>query len=159
MQSVQGQGHPRGTSGARHGPRSKPGRPAAAAMVTLALAGIIGVAQAQDKPVGQVVTQNGKVRVEVLSLKRIESNLITLRWRIVNDGSSNFSITPGNLRLIDLAGRRQYEPGLMSSLCISKPDERTECWATFGAPPAATRTMAVKFYEQFDLLTGIPIAD
>ena len=74
-------------------------------------------------------------------------------------GTSNFSITPGNIRLVDLAGRRQYEPGLMSSLCISKPDERTECWATFGAPPATTKTLAVKFYEQFDLLTGVPITD
>ena len=128
-------------------------------MAAVTLSGITTTAMAQDKPLGQVTSQNGKVRVEVLSLKRIESNLVTLRWRIVNDGTSNFSITPGNIRLVDLAGRRQYEPGLMSSLCISKPDERTECWATFGAPPAATKTLAVKFYEQFDLLTGVPITD
>jgi hypothetical protein len=114
---------------------------------------------AQDKPIGEVVTQNGKVRVEVLSLKRIEGNLVTLRWRIVNDGSSNFTMTPGNARLIDLTGRRQYEPGLTGSQCNAKPDERTVCWATYAAPPASTRTLAVKFYEQFDLLTGVPISD
>lgn len=131
----------------------------AASLLTVALFGIGMAAVAQEQPVGEVATQGGKIRVEVLSLKRTEGNLVTLRWRIVNDGSSNFTMTPGNMRLIDLVARRQYEPGLMSSSCSSKPDERTVCWAAFAAPPAATKSMAVKFYEQFDLLTGVPITD
>ena len=159
MESVREQFLSRTSSGASGRPHSMISRRRAAALVTALLSTIGIIAMAQDKPVGEVVTHDGKVRVEVLSLKRIEGNLITLRWRIVNDGSSNFSITPGNLRLIDLAGRRQYEPGLMSSTCFSKPDERTVCWATFAAPPAAVKSLAVKFYEQFDLLPGIPIID
>ena len=159
MESIHEQILSRASSGAGDRPSVTPGRRLASAMAAVALSGIGMIAVAQDKPAGEVVTQDGKVRVEVLSLKRIEGNLVTLRWRIVNDGSSNFSITPGNLRLIDLAGRRQYEPGLMSSGCAAKPDERTVCWATFAAPAAATKTLAVKFYEQFDLLTGIPITD
>ena len=159
MESVHEQIFSHATSGAGDRPGAILGRRLASAMAATALSGIGMLAVAQDKPAGEVVTQDGKVRVEVLSLKRIEGSLVTLRWRIVNDGSSNFSITPGNLRLIDLAGRRQYEPGLMSSICAAKPDERSVCWATFAEPPAATKAMAVKFYEQFDLLTGIPITD
>lgn len=156
MRSVRGQFLPRRTAGRALFER---GRRFAAAMAMAALSGIGMAAMAQDKPIGEALTQDGKVRVEVLSLKRIEGNLITLRWRVVNDGSSNFSMTPGNMRLVDLAGRRQYEPGLMSSQCAAKPDERTLCWATFAAPPAATKALAVKFYEQFELLTGVPITD
>lgn len=159
MRSIQEQFLPRTTAGARDRVLLERGRRFAAAMTAAALSGIGMAAMAQDKPIGEALTQDGKVRVEVLSLKRIEGNLITLRWRVVNDGSSNFSMTPGNMRLVDLAGRRQYEPGLMSSQCAAKPDERTLCWATFAAPPAATKALAVKFYEQFDLLTGVPITD
>ena len=159
MRSVQEQFLPRMTAGARDHPLLDRGRRIAALMAAAALSGIGMAAMAQDKPIGEALTQDGKVRVEVLSLKRIEGNLITLRWRVVNDGSSNFSMTPGNMRLVDLAGRRQYEPGLTSSQCAAKPDERTLCWATFAAPPAATKSLAVKFYEQFDLLTGVPISD
>lgn len=129
------------------------------ALVAAACASIGLVAAAQDKPLGQATTPDGKIRVEVLSLKRIEGNLVTLRWQIVNDGSGDFSMVPGNARLVDLAGRRQYEPGLYSTRCVSKPDERTPCWATFAAPPTATKTLAVKFYEQFELVTGIPVTD
>jgi hypothetical protein len=135
------------------------GRRVAAVIVTAALSGLSLPAASQDKPVGEIVSSNGKVRVEVLSLKRTEGNLVTLRWRVVNDGSSNFSMTIGNMRLVDLVGRRQYEPGLMSSSCAAKPDEPALCWATFASPPAATKTLAVKFYEQFEMLIGVPITE
>jgi hypothetical protein len=147
------------TSAVRGRTRKSAGRRIAPVMVAATLAACSFAAMAQDKPVAEATTQNGKVRVEVLSLKRIEGNLVTLRWRIVNEGSGNFSMTPGNMRLVDLAGRRQYEPGLMSSRCYAEPDARADCWATFAAPPAATKTLAVKFYEQFDLLTGVPVTD
>lgn len=123
------------------------------------LAAVACLAQAQDKSLGEVRSEDGKVRVAVLSLKRIEGNLVTLRWQIFNDSQKNASVTPGNMRLVDLAGRREYQPGLMSSLCVANPGEKLQCWATFAAPPAGTRTMAVKFYEPFDLLTGIPVSD
>jgi len=143
--------------------RRRAARPLAALLAALLLAaasaGIGLPAGAQDKPLGEARTPDGKIRVEVLSLKRIEGSLVTLRWQIVNDGSANFSMTPGNARLIDLAGRRQYEPGLYSTQCLSKPDERTPCWATFAAPPSATKTVAVQFYEQFELVIGIPVTD
>ncbi len=139
--------------------RGRAARRRAAVLVAAACAGIGLAAEAQDKPLGQATTPDGKIRVEVLSLKRIEGNLVTLRWQIVNDGSGDFSMTPGNARLVDLAGRRQYEPGLYSTRCVSKPDERTPCWATFAAPPSATKSLAVKFYEQFELVTGIPVTD
>jgi hypothetical protein len=116
-------------------------------------------AAAQDKPLAETRTADGRIRVEVLSLKRMEGNLVTLRWQVFNGGSQLFAMTPANARLIDLAARRQYEPGLSSSQCVSKPDERTVCWATFAAPPSTTKAMAVKFYEQFDLVASVPVTD
>lgn len=130
---------------------------------TIALACLLAAAAppapAQDKPIATAEIANRKIRVEVLSLKRIEGNLVTLRWQLVNDDTASFLMTVGNMTLVDLAGRRSYSPGLSSSSCAARAGERTVCWATFAAPPAGTRTLAAKFYEQFELVTGIPVSD
>jgi len=131
--------------------------------VTLAAAALVGlpaIASAADEtPVASTASLNGKLRVEILSLRRIEADLVTLRWRIVNDDVKDFLMTSSLTRLVDLAGRRQYEPGLTSELCRAEAGSRTMCWATFAAPPKTTKTMAVKFYESFELLSGVALTD
>jgi hypothetical protein len=109
-----------------------------------------------DNP--STTTPNGKVRVEVLSLKRMEGNTVQLRWLLTNSDNRGFSMTTANARLVDLVGRREYAPGLQSQ-CRAEPDEQQTCWAVFGAPSTITKTISVRFYEQFDLLTGVPISE
>jgi hypothetical protein len=124
-----------------------------------ALALPVAAPRADDQPVRTATTANGKVRVDVLSLKRTEGDTVTLRFTLVNGGNADFSVALLNLRLIDLVARRYYDVGLSSSGCSAAPDKQTTCWAMFGAPPASTRTIAVKFYEPFDLVTGVPITE
>jgi hypothetical protein len=112
---------------------------------------------ADEKPIASTASQNGKLRVDILSLKRIEADLVTLRWQIVNDDISNFSMTPANAKLLDLAGRREYSPGVVGNGCRAEAGKRTMCWATFAAPPQATKTMAVKFYENLEMVLGVPV--
>jgi hypothetical protein len=127
----------------------------AAALLALPLAG----ARADDQPVGSATSPDGKVRVEVLSLRRTEGDTVTLRFAVVNNGNADYSVTLGNLRLIDLVGRRWYEAGLSSSGCSTPPGKQLVCWAMFAAPPANTKTIAVRFYEHVDLITGVPITE
>lgn len=117
------------------------------------------VAAADEKPIASTASQNGKLRIDILSLKRIEADLVTLRWQIVNDDVKDFSMTVANARLLDLAGRREYSPGIVGPGCRAESGKRTLCWATFGAPPAGTKTMAVKFYEQFEMVLGVPVTN
>jgi hypothetical protein len=133
-------------------------RVAALVGVATALVGLPQIAAAADeKPIASTASQNGKLRVEILSLKRIEADLVTLRWQIVNDDVKDFSMTPANARLLDLAGRREFSPGIVSNGCRAESGKRTLCWATFGAPPQGTKTMAVKFYENLEMVLGVPV--
>ena len=113
---------------------------------------------AEEQPVGSVASPNGKVRVEVLSLKRMDGNTVQLRWRVVNDDNKSYSMTTMNEKLVDMAAHREYSAGLGSS-CGTEPDQRQICWALFAAPPLSTKTMTVHFYEQLDLLPGVPVTE
>jgi hypothetical protein len=115
--------------------------------------------RAQDKPVGSATTSDGKVRLDVLSLKRTEGETVTLRWQIINDGNEGYSMTPGNMKLLDIPGRRSYSPGVVSPSCSAQIGQRMTCYAVFGAPPAATKTMAVQFYEKIEMISGVPIGE
>lgn len=135
-------------------------RVAALVGVATVLAGLPQIAAAaDDKPIASTASQNGKLRVEILSLKRIEADLVTLRWQIVNDDVKDFSMTVANARLLDLAGRREYSPGVVGQGCRAESGKRTLCWATFGAPPQGTKTMAVKFYENLEMVLGVPVTN
>jgi hypothetical protein len=112
----------------------------------------------EQSPVAAVTSQNGKVRVEILSLKRTEGNTVQLRWRVVNDDNQAYRMTTLNERLIDMPARREYSSGLGSN-CSAEPDQRVVCWAVFAAPPAATKSMTVHFYEALDLVPGVPVSE
>ncbi len=132
-----------------------------AAILASALACLIlaaPAAQAEDPPIATVSGMGGKVRVDILSLKRTEGETVTLRLALTNSGDQTFSMTLGNARLLDLPGRRIYSPGLTSSNCSVAVSKQTDCYAVFGAPPANLKTMTIKFYEQFELVTGVPIS-
>jgi hypothetical protein len=128
-------------------------------LAAVPLAVPVADARAEDPPVRSATTADGKVRVDVLSLKRTEGDTVTLRFAVVNNGNSDFSVSLLNLRLIDLIARRSYDVGLSSSSCTTPADKQHTCWAMFAAPPANTRTIALKFYEPLDLITGIPITE
>jgi hypothetical protein len=70
---------------------------------------------------------DGKVRLEILSLKRTEGDTVTLRFQIVNESNDRFFVTIPNMRLIDIAGRRVYGPGIMSGSCATTKHEDVDC--------------------------------
>lgn len=108
---------------------------------------------------GTATSPDGKARVEILSLKRTEGETVTLRFQVTNDGSDTFSMTLGNSKLVDLAGRRIYSAGLTSSGCSTPAGQQLACYAVFGAPPAGTQKMSVQFYEKLDLITNVPVSE
>jgi hypothetical protein len=131
------------------------------ATITL-LAGVVLViptARADDPAVGSAASGDGKVRVEVTSLKRSEGDTVTLRFQLTNNSNGGYTIAMSNVRLIDVPGRRIFSPGVTSSICSAQAGQQSKCYAIFGAPPAGTKTMTVKFYEQFDLIVGVPISE
>jgi hypothetical protein len=113
----------------------------------------IGAAKADDTPLASGVGSDGKVRADMLSLKRTEGDTVTLRFAIVNDSSKTVSITVGNMRLIDLVGRASYEPGVTSSTCSAESGAKAICWAVFAAPGPKTKSINVKFYDTFELIS------
>ncbi|MBV9756529.1 MAG: hypothetical protein JO047_05695 [Alphaproteobacteria bacterium] len=117
------------------------------------------VARAQEQSAGTATSPDGKVRVQVISLKRTEGDTVTLRIRVTNNGSDDYRIVLDNARLLDIAGRRSYSPGVTSNNCTTPVGQQLTCWAIFGAPPAATKALAVQFYEHLDLITGVPIGE
>ncbi len=109
-------------------------------------------ASAQDAPIATGQQTNGSVKAEILSVKRTEGDTITFRFAVINGGSQDFSMTLGNMQLIDLVNRRSYSSGLSSS-CQIKAGAKTICWAIFGAPPVGVKSINIKFYENFDLIS------
>lgn len=130
------------------------------AALLLGLCGLfLAPPSAQAQEAGAATSPDGKVRVQVLSLKRTEGDTLTLQFQITNSGNDDFSVTVGNMRLVDLVGRRIYGPGLTSPTCTTPVGQHLTCYAVFGAPPASTRTMTVQFYEKLGLITGVPIGE
>ncbi len=118
-----------------------------------ALAATLSSARADDAPIASGLRPDGKVRADILSLKRTEGDTVTLRFALVNDSNQSVTVTVGNIRLIDLIGRMSYEPGVSSNGCSADPGSRTICWAVFAAPSSNTKTINVKFYDAFDLIS------
>lgn len=112
-----------------------------------------------DAPVATAKNLNSNVRVDILALKRTESNTLTLQFALVNDGTGDFVLTQGNTQLIDMAARRRYGVGLeMSGNCGAAPGEKKVCWVMFAAPPATTKSVDVQFYGTWPL-TPVPVTD
>lgn len=131
----------------------------------MALAMVVGMAwlmaatavTAQDKPLASIKGADPDVRIDITSLKRTEADTLTLRFQVTNNGGSSYSMVADNIRLIDLAGRRSYSPGVTGPTCSTQAGKTSLCYAIFGAPPATTRTVNIQFYEKVDLISGIPI--
>ena len=127
--------------------------------LSIALMALPGAAAfADEEPVASATNAEGKVRVDVLSLKRTEGDTVTLRIAVVNNGNANYPIVMSSVKLIDIVNRRSYGAGLSTSVCNPAPDQRLTCWAMYAAPPANTKTMSVQIPEHFDLITGIPVS-
>ncbi len=122
-------------------------------MSSWALAALLGTARADDAPIASGARPDGKVRADILSLKRTEGDTLTLRFAVVNDSNQGVSISTGSIRLVDLVGRMTYEPGVESNNCSADPGARKICWAVFAAPGPNTKSVNVKFYEDFDLIS------
>jgi len=120
---------------------------------------VSSVAVAEDQPIASVTSADGKVRIDILSLKRTEAETLTLRMMISNNSSDRYDPVLGNTRLIDLTGRRVYNPGLTSPTCNTQVGQKQGCYAIFGAPPAGTQKLNIQFYEKLDLITGVPVSE
>ncbi len=114
---------------------------------------------AQDQAVASATAADGKVRIDILSLKRSEGETLTLRILFTNNSNDSYNPTLGNIRLIDMIGRRLYSPGLTSPTCNTPVGQKQVCYAIFGAPPAGTQKLNVQFYEKVDLISGVPVSE
>src|SRR5690349_4298629 len=85
------------------------------------------VATAQDKPLASIKGADPDVRIDITSLKRTEADTLTLRLQVTNNGSSSYSMVADNIRLIDLAGRRSYTPGVTGPNCSTQAGKTTAC--------------------------------
>ncbi len=130
-------------------------------IVVGALVGMLmpSLAVAQDQPIASVATTDGKVHIDILSLKRTEGETLTLRLAITNNSNDGYDPVLGNTRLIDLIGRRIYSPGLTSPTCNTPVGQKQSCYAIFGAPPAGTQKLNIQFYEKLDLIAGVPVSE
>jgi hypothetical protein len=132
----------------------------AALVLCCAMAATAGSpSRAHAQALSSATSPDGKVRLEILSLKRTEGDTVTLRFQIVNESNDRFFVTIPNMRLIDIAGRRFYNPGIMSGSCSAQIGEKMPCYAVFAAPPPSTKTLTVQFYGNVGLITGVPISD
>jgi hypothetical protein len=109
---------------------------------------------ADDAPIASAEQGNGKVRADILSLKRGEGDTVTLRFAVINDSDQPVSMTLANMKLLDLVNRRSYGAGATSPECRTEPGERSLCWAVFAAPGASTKAVSIQFYEKFDLISA-----
>jgi hypothetical protein len=123
------------------------------ALVLSCVLASVSAAKADDAPAVSGLSADGKVHADILSLKRTEGDTVTLRFAIVNDSNKTVSITVGNMRLIDLVGRASYEPGVTSSTCSAESGAKAVCWAVFAAPGPDTKSINVKFYDTFELIS------
>ena len=135
------------------------GRTRGGALAFAACLLIASNAAADDKPVGTATSSDGAVHLNILSLKHSEGDTVTLKYEMANDGSSDYSMTPNNIRLIDLVGRRTYDAGLSGGCGRTPPGKRETCWAIFAAPPPAAKTISVMFYENSTLISGVPVTE
>jgi hypothetical protein len=123
------------------------------ALVLSCVLASVSAAKADDAAVASAVSADGKLRADMLSLKRTEGDSVTLRFAIVNDSNKTVSITVGSMRLIDLVGRASFEPGVTSSTCSAESGAKAICWAVFAAPGPNTKSINVKFYDAFELIS------
>jgi hypothetical protein len=129
-------------------------------ILALPFAAILGIcsAQAENTSVATGMRSDGKVRADVLSLKRTEGDTLTLRFSIMNNSSQTVTVTVSLMKLVDLVGRATYSPGVSSDTCHADAAGQTTCWAVFAAPAPETKNINVKFYDDFDLILA-PISN
>lgn len=131
------------------------------------------LAQERSEPVKVVQGTETGVRMEILSLKRGEGGMLTLRVAFVNEsgGQIKNSALPGkgnveNFSLLDYGNRRRY-PVIRDSgggcLCTSlNPFNTTDpgrhvLWAKFPAPPESVQQLTLLMPEA-EPLDDVPVS-
>jgi hypothetical protein len=129
-------------------------------ILAISIAATCGVcsAQADSASIASGLRSDGKVRADVLSLKRTEGDTVTLRFSVINDSSQTVTVAVSLMKLVDLVGRASYSPGISSDTCHADPGSHATCWAVFAAPAPDTKNINVKFYDDFDLIPA-PISN
>ena len=120
-------------------------------VVSCAFLAAVSAVKADDAPVASGVSADGKVRADMLSLKRTEGDTVTLRFAIVNDSNRTVSTTLGNMRLIDLVGRASYEAWRYVLLMLRGCGSENDLLGGVRVGPN-TKSINVKFYDAFDLI-------
>jgi hypothetical protein len=153
------------------------GRRALFAEATLAAVLLLGApyaghAQEESAPVKTIEGSEPGVRAEILSLKRTEGGLLTLRIAFENEsgGEVKNKALPGsgnveNFQLVDFLNKRKYNVLRASDgacLCTSlNPLTSSEqgkrvLWAKFSAPPESVTRISLLLPEA-EPVDGVPI--
>jgi hypothetical protein len=150
------------------------GRVVEATLAALLLLGLpyAGHAQEDSAPVKTIEGSEPGVRAEILSLKRTEGGLLTLRIAFENEsgGEVKNKALPGsgnveNFQLVDFLNKRKYNVLRTSDgacLCTSlNPLTSSEqgkrvLWAKFSAPPESVTRISLLLPEA-EPVDGVPI--
>ena len=131
------------------------------AIAALALLLPLAAAQAQTTAPPRLELRPG-ISFEVTELKRLDKNIVGLKFAIDNQSGESTTLTDlglsdngqrvTDLKLIDFQGGKDYWIGSTGGSCLCStftdgapvgPGERQNFWAWFGAPPAGVSKLAV----------------
>ena len=150
---------------------------AMAASLVLPLSGLRAEEQeGNNKPLASVPGDIAGVHVDVLSLKRTEGGMLTLRLAYVNESGAPVKTQSfpgsgdplgGSLVLVDYASKRKYGVITFSDgtcLCTTnlgtnnnfEPGSKP-AWAKFTAPPESVKKIAILFAGAGEPVEDIPI--
>ncbi len=121
----------------------------------------LAVAHAQGAAPSRLELRSG-IWFEVTELKRLDKNIVGLKFAIDNQSDESTSLADlglsdngrrvTDLKLIDFQGGKDYWIGSTGGSCLCSsfqdgapvaPGERQAFWAWFGAPPASVTKLAV----------------
>jgi hypothetical protein len=144
-----------------------------ALLLAMMLASTLGHAARAQEPLKVADGGEPGVRMEILSLKRGEGGMLTLRVAFVNEsgGQVQNSMLPGkgnveNFALLDYTNRRKYlvvRDSGGSCLCTSlNPYKATDpgrvvLWAKFAAPPESVDHVTLLMPDA-EPLDGVPLS-
>jgi hypothetical protein len=131
------------------------------AIAALSLLLPLVTAQAQTTAPPRLELRPG-ISFEVTELKRLDKNIVGLKFAIDNQSGESTTLTDlglsdngqrvTDLKLIDFQGGKDYWIGSTGGSCLCStftdgapvgPGERQNFWAWFGAPPAGVSKLAV----------------
>lgn len=109
----------------------------------------VPTAFAEGEPIATTQQGTGKIRINVMSLKRTEGDTMTFRYTVINDNEErvpDLSVRGDLIEIFDFVNRRKYSTSVAATSNCDVPSQSQKlCWSVFGAPKGNPKTLSVKF--------------